>query len=291
MTSRCCCTPCSRCRWASGVLASARLRYDLTGEAAELARKLGDDASRATALALQGTAASESGLVRQMFSLIDEARSLATRERLLFAQLFLDGLEIPWRAMRDEFDRVHELAADMVSIHERIGVPASGDALVGAFLMDLLWSGRPEDLLSMLDQIEAVRVLPVHPTVAAVLGRAGRLEEARTWLTSPEVDLSPDWWFSTMVISMAAEAAMYVGAPDVAATAYDRLVPFSGMPACSGSGTVIGPVDAFLAMAAHTTGERDLATRHADDAVRWCAEWEIPLAAAWFAEVRQRYGF
>ena len=82
-----------------------------------------------------------------MYALIDEAREQATQQRQLFAQLFLDGLEIPWRAMRDEFDRVHELTAQMVSFHERIGVPASGDALVGAFLMDLLWSGRAEDLV------------------------------------------------------------------------------------------------------------------------------------------------
>ena len=271
--------------------ASADLRFQLLGEAADLARKLGDDSSLATALCLQGSSASESGRVAEMYPLIDEAREVATRERLLFAQLFLDGLEIPWRAMRDEFDRVHELTTHMVSIHERIGVPQSGDALVGAFLMDLLWKGRTEELLSMTDQLEGVTVIPMHAPLAAVLGRAGRLDEAREWLLSPDLDLSPDWWFSTMTISMAAEAAMYVGAPDVAATAYDRLLRFSGMPACSGSGTVIGPVDAFLAMAAQATGQRDLATRHADEAVRLCAEWEIPLARSWFTRIREQYSF
>jgi hypothetical protein len=94
-----------------------------------------------------------------------------------------------------------------------------------------------------------------------------------------------------MVLSMAAEAAMYVGASDIAATAYDRLLPFAGMPAASGSGTVIGPVDTFLAMAALATGERDLATRHADDAARLCAEWEVPLADSWLVGRRQQYGF
>ena len=51
---------------------------------------------------------------------------------------------------------------------------------------------------------------------------------------------------------------------------------------------MIGPVDSFLAMAAHATGEQDLATRHADEAARLCAEWEIPLAASWFAGVREK---
>ena len=44
-------------------------------------------------------------------------------------------------------------------------------------------------------------------------------------------------------------------------------------------------------MAAEATGERDLATRHADDAARLCEEWRIPLAAEWFADVRSKFGF
>ena len=271
--------------------ASADLRYRLTGEAAELASTLGDETARAMALALQASAASESGRVTELFPLISEARELATRNRLLFAQLFLDGLEIPWRATRDAFDEVHALTAHMASIHERIDVPQSGDALVGAFLMDLLWSGRAEDLVSVVDQVADVQVMPIHAPVAAILGRVGRTEEARERLLGEDLVLSPDWWFSTMVLSMACEAAMYAEVPDVAATAYDLLLPFSGMPAASGSGTMIGPVDGFLAMGAMATGEQDLATRHADQAVRLCAEWEIPLAARWFIQVRENYGF
>ena len=105
----------------------------------------------------------------------------------------------------------------------------------------------------MQGQLEGVRVMPIHASIAAVLGR--RADRGGTGVAvGPEVDLSPDWWFSTMLLSMAAEAAMYVGEAGIAATAYDRLLRFSGMPACSGSGTVIGPVDAFLAMAAQGNG-------------------------------------
>ncbi len=270
---------------------TADRRFELLAEAAELAQALGDDASWATALALRASAASESGRVTEMFPLIEQARELATRERLLFAQLFLDGLEIAWRAMRDEFDQVHALTAHMISVHERIGVRQSGDAVVGALLMDLLASGRVEDLLSMTDQIEKVQVMPVQASMAAIFGRAGRPDEARTWLLADDLELSPDWWFSTMVLSMAAEAALYAELPDIAATVYDRLLPFAHMSAASGSGTMIGPVACFLALAALTTGERDLATRHADEGVRLCTEWEIPLASRWFADLRERYDF
>jgi hypothetical protein len=44
-------------------------------------------------------------------------------------------------------------------------------------------------------------------------------------------------------------------------------------------------------MAAEATGERDLATRHAQEAARLCEEWRIPLAAEWFAQIRSNYGF
>jgi hypothetical protein len=94
-----------------------------------------------------------------------------------------------------------------------------------------------------------------------------------------------------MVAAMAAEAALRIGLPDLASAAYDSLSGIAGQPASAGSGTCVGPVDMFLAMAAAATGERDLAARHARDAARLCEEWRIPLAASWFAQVREEFGF
>jgi hypothetical protein len=271
--------------------ATAELRRDLTAEAADLARALDDGVGLATALALRATAVSEAGRVHELHPLISEAREQAEKERQLFAQLFLDGLEIPWRAMRGEFDDVRRLTAHMVAMHERTGVPQTGDALVGAFLMDLLWSDQNEALLSMTDDVSAVSVMPIEGSVAAILGRAGRLEEAREWLSRPTLVLSAEWWFSLLSLSMTAEAALRASLPDLAAVVYERLAPYAGRPAAGGSGTIAGVVDFFLAEAALATGERDLATRHADDAERLCAEWEIPLAASWFARVREEFSF
>ena len=61
--------------------------------------------SLATALALQASAASESGRIAGLLDLVPRPGSRRRKERQLFAQLFLDGLEIPWRAMRGEWDR------------------------------------------------------------------------------------------------------------------------------------------------------------------------------------------
>ncbi len=269
---------------------TAEPRHALTGEAVEIARRLGDGVALTTALALHASAASETGRVAGLLDLVGSARARATRERQLFAQMFLDGLEVPWRAMRGEREQMQGVLADMVAMAERIGVPQAGDALLGAFLMDLLWGDRTDDLLAMADQVAQVQVLPVQASLALMLARGGRVDEAREHLDRCGPELSADWWFSLLTLSMAAEAALRAGVPEVAATAYERLAPFAGRPAAGGSGTIVGIVDHFLAMAAHATGERDLATRHADDADRLAAEWELPLASSWFARVREEFG-
>ena len=44
-------------------------------------------------------------------------------------------------------------------------------------------------------------------------------------------------------------------------------------------------------MAAAATGERELAARHADDALALAQAWEVPLIAAWIREQRTTYGY
>lgn len=270
---------------------TARLRLETNAEAAELARELGDGVGLSTALTLQASAASELGLVDEMDELVTRARKEAAGERHLYALLVLDGLEIPWQAMRADFARVDELIADMSSIHERTSVPQSGDALMGGILMRIMWGRQVEELRSVVPELARVTVMPMDASMAGLLCRIGEIDEARAYLEGRSIDLSPHWWFSTMVTAMAAEAAAYAGLRDLGADAYAALSEFSGQPACAGSGTSLGPVDAFLAMAACATGERDLATRHAQDAARLCEEWRIPLAAQWFAEVRETFDF
>ena len=51
----------------------------------------------------------------------------------------------------------------------------------------------------------------------------------------------------------------------------------------AGSGLTLGPVDAFLALAAAAAGDRDAAARHADAAAALMEHWDIPLCGTWFA--------
>ncbi len=270
---------------------TAGLRLETNAEAAALAHELGAGVGLSTALTLQASAAFELGLIDEMDELVIRAREQATAERHLYALLVLDGLEIPWQAMRGDYERLDELVMDMTSIHYRTSVPQSGDALMGAILMRTMWGGDVDELRSVVPQLGQVTVMPIDASMGALLCRIGEVDRARAHLEGREIDLSPHWWFSTMEAAMAAESALHTGLRDLAADAYAALSEFSGQPACAGSGTALGPVDAFLAMAAEATGERELATRHADDAARLCEEWRIPLAAQWFAEVRSRVGF
>ena len=89
----------------------------------------------------------------------------------------------------------------------------------------------------------------------------------------------------------AAEAALGLGDRAVGAEVYAVLAPYAGRTICAGSGNSMGPVDAALAHAAAAVGDLELATRHADEAQRLMEEWQIPLAAQWLRDQRDRYGF
>jgi hypothetical protein len=89
----------------------------------------------------------------------------------------------------------------------------------------------------------------------------------------------------------AAELALYLAEPTLAAGAYEKLAPLAGMNTCAGSSLALGPVDCFLAAAAAATGERELAARHADDALALAAAWDVPLVADWLRGLRAAYDF
>jgi hypothetical protein len=103
--------------------------------------------------------------------------------------------------------------------------------------------------------------------------------------------LDHDTWLTPLCLCLAAEAALALELRDVAAEVYGRLAPLAGRPCSGGSGAALGPVDGFLALAALAAGEPAVATRHADDAARLCAEWGVPVAARWLEGHRERAGF
>jgi hypothetical protein len=172
-----------------------------------------------------------------------------------------------------------------------MNLPHAEDGITGAVGALLLWEDRVDELVELLKGT-AEGPLPVTALHAAMYCRIGRVDEARAIVEAQgPIDLSDDNWFSMLIWGTAAEAAAGMGDADLAARAYERLAPYADYTCVAGSGLCVGPATAFLALAAWTVGEQELATRHADAAEARCAEWGVPMAAQWLQEQRRRYGF
>ncbi len=267
-------------------------RLDLAVEATALARELGDQMALSSALTLHVVAVGELGRMAEVGALLEAARGHAEQHRVYYSQIVLDAFEAAWCSVRGDFEAVDRLIANMLRLGERTAIEQFSDALNGAVAMKMMWQGQDDAaLVEVMRELLRTSVLPVQSVVVALLCRLGRLDDARDELDRHEIDLDRDDWFAPMTWSMTAELSLHLERPDLASRAYAQLSPMRGRSACAGSGTALGPVDAFLALAARATGELDLATRHADDAVRLCEEWEIPLVTAWFDDLRAAYAF
>ncbi|MCB0893964.1 MAG: AAA family ATPase [Nocardioides sp.] len=278
--------------WRGG---TASWRLQLTTEAVALARELGDGINLTSSLTLQAVAAGELGEIALLDEAMTLARAEADRLRHVYAQLVLDSLEVSWASMRGRFDEVEKIIDHMQTIGEVVSITGFAEALAGALLMQLLWQGRDEELLVGMLAMVGNTFLPIATSVTAVQCRTGHVDEARAYLDTHRdavaEGMDSDTWYSPMAWSMGAETACYLGERALGATAYERLSDLTGRPACAGSGSAIGPIDMFLAMAAHATGETALATRHADRALELCTAWDVPLAADWVRRERERFGF
>lgn len=262
-------------------------------EALQGAALLGDERALTQAQTVRAVVAAETGDVDRFDELRAVARANAEAQRNLYALVMLDSLEIPWHAMRGEFARAEELMGHLAAVGDRMCLAQQGDAVAGAFFSIQMWRGQVDEVLEIITAMrsDGSNPLPLDSSVLSLLTRLGRLEEARAFLAENEIDLGGDTWFSLLPWALAAESAVALGDPGLGARAYELLAPHAGHMACAGSGVSVGPVDAFLAMAAAATGERAIAARHAVAAEAQCVRWRIPLAGEWFADQRERHGF
>ena len=282
-----CLTMCTS-TWRPG---NAEQRMVVLGEARELALVVGDPLAYSSALTLSASATCELGRVEQLGPVVAAARSQAESLRHSYAELVLDALEVPFFAMRGEFDRVDAGISHLEELGQRLAIPMAGDTVAGCVAVKLLWQGEHRMLVETLRGIAGTSPLPVEPFVAALLCRAGQREEAAAYLAEHRLDLDHDTWFSSILWALSAEVALHLDHPEVAATAYTLLAPLAGRPASTGSAMALGPVDAWLAIAAAATGRLDLAATHAGDALTLCGAWQIPLVAEWFTRLRAEHGF
>ena len=266
-------------------------RTALADEALAIAQELGDARALTHAQTVRAVSAAELGDVDLMDALTAEARRGAEAQRNLYALVVLDSLEIPWLAMRGEHERAEAMMTHLDETGQKMGLAQQGDALLGAYYATRMWRGGEEEILTIVRSIIDDNVLPLDASLLVLLVRTGRTEEARAMLAEREPRLGGDTWFSLLPWAFAAESALGLDDHDLAAKSYRLLAPHAGMMGAAGSGVTVGPVDAFLAMAAATTGEREIAARHAEAALTQCRAWRIPLVEKWFLGQRDRYRF
>ena len=265
-------------------------RLELADESLDLARRVGQERAYVVSACLRAVVLGELGRPAEMFEASEHARAEADRLRIPYGLLVVDNLLLPWLAMAGRFEECQEAFERIEALEAQISLDPSESAVAGAHVALGMW--REDDGLgaSILQSMEGGPV-PITATVVAALWRAGRTEEARAHRAAHEIRLEGEDIFALLNRAMAAEVALHLEEPALGASAYPLLLPFAGRSCSVGSGFASGPVDLYLALAAAAAGEQGRATAHADDAERLCAEWQIPLAAQWLRDQRDRYGF
>jgi hypothetical protein len=188
---------------------------------------------------------------------------------------------VPWLAMQGRFAEAERQLARRAELSSAVSAPQHDVSTAAMHLNLALWQGRAALVAPALRDLTGATPFPIHLIVQWVLVRGGRIEEARAEHDRSGLPEPSDDWMSVMHHCTTAEIAHGLGLPDAAARAYRSLAPYAGRCCTAGYGISIGPVDAFLALAAAATGERETARRHAEAALELCAAWEIPLAAEW----------
>ncbi len=271
--------------------ATTHERIRLAEDSVRIARSIGRDRDTVLSLTLAAVAHAEAGQPELMREFADQALEEAQRLRLVYAELVLAGLLMPWLAMGGRTEECEQMLERVQRLHQQATIPQSEQAMMGAVFVYAVWRGSGPDVVEPLLAMAESDALPLSAVVAALLCRVGRVDDAREYVRTHPIDLDHEDWFSMLAWCNAAEVAMYLEDPGLAADVLALLGPFAGHSCSGGSGNAAGPVDAYLAYAHAALGDTAAATAHADRAVALCEQWEIPLAAQRLRDQRDQFGF
>lgn len=259
-------------------------------ESMDRAAARGDERAHLVSSCLQVVAFGELGRRDDMEKAAGPARAEAQRLRIAYGETVLDTAEIPWLAMSGRFDRAAERLDHLDRTARQISHGFADHAVLSADVAIRLWSGRMGEAVGELAEWAG----PAHHVPAVVTGfllRAGRLEEAHAHHAEHGAGLDQDSIVSLANACFAAEVALGLGDDELGARCRTWLEPLADMAASFGSDLNVGPVRAYLALAAAASGDRTAAATLADRAAEQCEQWRIPLVGRWLAEHRARHGF
>ena len=266
------------------------LRLAWATEALATAERLGAERSFVTAATQRALVLGELGRLGEMVEAIGLVKEETDRLHLDFARLVVEALTLSWDAMRGDFEAAEAGLATVEEIAGRVPIHNADYGLAGALVSIRLWQNRRAEVLPLFELLEP-GPMPIASVYLMTLLREGLVEEARRAHRSLHVELSRDDWYSPVNWAAAAESALGLGDAQLGAAAYSLLEPYAGHTVNAGSGLALGPVDAFLAVAAAAAGDRARATAHADEAGALIADWRLPLCAEWFAALRSQHDF
>lgn len=261
-------------------------------EGVALAERLGDERSGIHLRTLLATVRCELGDLDGLLDEVEEIARLAHDEKLYFVEMVALTFLHSWAAMRDDDEAIASVFAALIACFDLVSTAHKVDTVKGAALFVPLWDPRvpmpgAEEIVVFL----AESALPVGAAAAVLALRRGLVEQARALVDGHGVDLATDNWFSEFLWALGAEIAAGLHLPDLAASAYARLLPYRGTCVMSGTSPFHGPVDCYLALAAAGTGETATATRHAEDGLAQTRAWQLPRVERWFLGQRELHGF
>jgi DNA-binding SARP family transcriptional activator len=274
--------------WRGG---NAEARLALASEAVDAATLSGDTELLQTARELRMSAALEAGRISLMLTDIEQAASLLEQRPTPYHAVVLACLLVPWLAAQGRDDDAQARYDHAARLGLGSQLPWAGLALGTARIGLGVWRGdlaAPDAALAALFA-HSEDVLPALRLLKAV--RTDDLAGVRAFLGSEADRLATDDFTSLFHRALAAEAAYLVGDRIMAAESYAALSEVAGHVVSAGTGIPLGPADAFLALAAATTGDELLATRHAEDAETLMKDWGLTACAAWLEERRSRGGW
>jgi tetratricopeptide (TPR) repeat protein len=150
-------------------------------------------------------------------------------------------------------------------------------AYFAAQLAVIRWlQGRDAEMLDHVEELTASPALgdiefSFYATAAVLAARADDHERSRgildAFIPDKLADLVPSGTWTVGIVALV-ETAAALADRDLAAQAYDLLLPYAELPAIAGLGIVcLGSTDRALGVAASTIGERDRAVEHLERAL------------------------
>ena len=266
-------------------------RIEIAAQGVALARSAGSLRFEASCGALHAIALMEAGRIEESQVVMGRALDLANRHGFATVVVILELLRVPLKLLAGRDDEAGAALDRVVELQERITGSNLPAAIAGSQMLALVWQDRPAEFVEAARLAPADVEAPLELIAVMAMLRLGLDDGARSLYSSMPTVEPDDTYMGMLVAAVSAEVALHFGDRTLSDRMYTWLLPYSGGVASAGSTGVLGPVDAFIALAAAGSGRGDAAATHAEAALVQCRTWGMPRGAEWLSGLRERHRF